>query len=114
MSQLPSQVRSAFNSLTSSVLQQYLTMLGSTVLIPFLIVPAMGGTEDDKARVISTIFFISGLITLLQTVVGDRLPIIQVQSPKPRHRARIQPVSLTPSKDHCRWQAHSLFSQQDT
>lgn len=64
--------------LTTTVLQQYLTMLGSTVLIPFLIVPAMGGTEDDKARVISTIFFISGLITLLQTIVGDRLPIIQV------------------------------------
>ena len=29
--------------------------------------------------VIGTIFFISGIITLLQTIVGDRLPIIQVQ-----------------------------------
>ena len=44
------------------------------------IVPAFGGTEDDKARVISTIFFISGVVTLLQTVLGDRLPIIQVSS----------------------------------
>ena len=68
------------------MLQQYLTMLGSTVLIPFLIVPAMGGTEDDKARVISTIFFISGLITLLQTIVGDRLPIIQVHLRSSLHR----------------------------
>jgi nucleobase transporter 1/2 len=31
----------------------------------------------DLANVICTIFFVSGLITLLQTVVGDRLPIIQ-------------------------------------
>ena len=88
-----------------------LTMLGSTVLIPFLIgepafhsclhrlsrflvllmrlylllekicqqfaVPAMGGNTTDLAHVISTIFFISGIITLLQTTVGDRLPIIQ-------------------------------------
>ncbi|KAK9829197.1 hypothetical protein WJX72_004442 [[Myrmecia] bisecta] len=57
--------------------QHYLTMLGSTVLIPFLIVPAMGGTPVDLAHVIGTIFFISGVITLLQTFVGDRLPIIQ-------------------------------------
>ena len=34
-------------------------MLGSTVLIPFLIVPKFGGTEDDLARVIGTIFFVS-------------------------------------------------------
>ena len=27
---------------------------------------------------IGTIFFISGWITLMQTIVGDRLPIIQV------------------------------------
>ena len=42
------------------------------------IVPAMGGNTGDLAHVISTIFFISGVITLLQTTVGDRLPIIQV------------------------------------
>ncbi|KAK9789229.1 hypothetical protein WJX73_005194 [Symbiochloris irregularis] len=57
--------------------QHYLTMLGSTVLIPFLLVPAMGGTSLDLAHVIGTIFFVSGWITLLQTVVGDRLPIVQ-------------------------------------
>lgn len=57
--------------------QHYLTMLGSTVLIPFLLVPAMGGTPGDLARVIGCIFFVSGLITMLQTLIGDRLPIIQ-------------------------------------
>lgn len=29
--------------------QNYLTMLGSTVLIPFTLVTAMGGTPDDLA-----------------------------------------------------------------
>ena len=30
-------------------MQNYLTMLGSTVLIPFLLVTPMGGTPDDLA-----------------------------------------------------------------
>lgn len=34
--------------------QHYLTMLGSTVLIPTLIVPAFGGDTHDLARVIQT------------------------------------------------------------
>ncbi|KAL6752083.1 hypothetical protein V8C86DRAFT_3141522 [Haematococcus lacustris] len=54
--------------------QHYLTFLGSTVLIPHLLVPAMGGNNEDMARVIQTIFFVSGINTLLQTTIGDRLP----------------------------------------
>lgn len=57
--------------------QTYLTLLGSTVLIPFICVPPMGGSPTDLANVICTIFFVSGIITLLQTVIGDRLPIVQ-------------------------------------
>ncbi|KAF8056380.1 NAT1 [Scenedesmus sp. PABB004] len=52
-------------------------MLGSTVLIPFVCVNAMGGTPVDLAQTICTIFFVSGVITLLQTLIGDRLPIFQ-------------------------------------
>lgn len=37
----------------------------------------MGATKQDTARLVSTIFFASGIITLLQTYFGDRLPIIQ-------------------------------------
>ena len=33
-------------------MQHYLTMLGATVVIPTLMVPAMGGDDDDKAQVI--------------------------------------------------------------
>lgn len=57
--------------------QQYLVMLGSTVLIPSVVVPPMGGSSEDLAKVVCTIFFASGIVTLLQTLLGDRLPIVQ-------------------------------------
>lgn len=57
--------------------QQYLVMLGSTVLIPSIVVPPMGAGDGDLAAVICTIFLASGVVTLLQTWLGDRLPIVQ-------------------------------------
>lgn len=57
--------------------QHYLTMLGATALIPLIIVPVMGGSPADTAEVICSIFFVSGLCTLIQTTFGDRLPIVQ-------------------------------------
>lgn len=57
--------------------QTLLTMLGSTVLVPLLLVPAMGGSTADTAKVICTCFFASGINTLLQTLLGARLPIVQ-------------------------------------
>eukprot|EP00094_Tigriopus_californicus_P011188 TCALIF_10797-PA protein Name:"Similar to Slc23a1 Solute carrier family 23 member 1 (Mus musculus)" AED:0.17 eAED:0.17 QI:0/0.91/0.84/1/0.83/0.76/13/482/578 len=60
-------------------LQHYLTMFGSTVSIPFIVCPALCMENDDPGRgyIISTIFFVSGLVTLLQSTFGCRLPIIQ-------------------------------------
>ncbi|KAL4459050.1 hypothetical protein ABPG75_013915 [Micractinium tetrahymenae] len=58
-------------------LQTFLTMLGSTVMTPLLLVPAMGGTTQDTADVVCTCFFASGINTLLQTLLGARLPIVQ-------------------------------------
>ncbi|KAL2511132.1 Nucleobase-ascorbate transporter 12 [Abeliophyllum distichum] len=57
--------------------QHYLSMLGSLILIPLVIVPAMGGTYEDTANVISTVLFMSGVTTLLHTSFGSRLPLIQ-------------------------------------
>ncbi|KAK4785836.1 hypothetical protein SAY86_002525 [Trapa natans] len=57
--------------------QHYLSMLGSLVLIPLVIVPAMGGRHEDVAAVVSTALFISGVTTLLHTSFGSRLPLIQ-------------------------------------
>lgn len=81
-------------------------MLGTTVLIANTIVPQMGGDpvcfffwirlsnilwdymvvkstvwycdwkQGDKARVIQTILFMSGINTLLQTLIGTRLPTV--------------------------------------
>ena len=52
--------------------QHYLTMLGATVLIPLLLCPAMGANGSQTAEVISSIFFVSGINTLIQTSIGDR------------------------------------------
>ncbi|MDM8523938.1 solute carrier family 23 protein [Desulfococcaceae bacterium HSG8] len=59
-------------------IQQYLTMFGATVLIPFIVGGAMKLPQDQLALMISTIFFTSGLCTLIQqSPLGNRLPIIQ-------------------------------------
>ncbi|CAK9214205.1 unnamed protein product [Sphagnum troendelagicum] len=56
--------------------QHYLTVLGSSVMIPSLLVPMMGGDDADKSRVIQTILFVSGISTLFQTTFGTRLPTV--------------------------------------
>ncbi|MCG8683465.1 MAG: hypothetical protein MI892_01205, partial [Desulfobacterales bacterium] len=64
-------------------LQQYLTMFGATVLIPFIIAgglwgDSLGEHQADLALLISTMFFVSGITTLIQqSPIGNRLPIIQ-------------------------------------
>ena len=64
-------------------IQQYLTMFGATVLIPFIIAGGLWGDsigehQGDLALLISTMFFVSGITTLIQqSRIGNRLPIIQ-------------------------------------
>ncbi|KAG7642312.1 unnamed protein product [Arabidopsis thaliana] len=58
-------------------LQHYLSMLGSLILVPLVIVPAMGGSHEEVANVVSTVLFVSGITTLLHTSFGSRLPLIQ-------------------------------------
>ncbi len=58
-------------------IQQYLTMFGATVLIPIIVGKGMGMPGDQLGLLISTIFFTSGLCTLVQqSPIGNRLPII--------------------------------------
>ncbi|KAE9586182.1 hypothetical protein Lal_00010325 [Lupinus albus] len=56
--------------------QHYIVMLGTTVMIANTLVPSMGGVHGDKARVIQTLLFMSGVNTLLQTWFGSRLPTV--------------------------------------
>jgi nucleobase transporter 1/2 len=59
-------------------IQQYLTMFGATVLIPFIVGGAMKMPGHQLALLISTIFFTSGICTLIQqSPLGNRLPIVQ-------------------------------------
>ncbi|XP_001641628.2 solute carrier family 23 member 1 [Nematostella vectensis] len=59
--------------------QHYLTMLGGTLSIPFILSGPMCFSNNPLvvAEVLSTIFFVSGISTLLQTTFGVRLPIVQ-------------------------------------
>jgi len=67
---------------TSIVLgfQHYLTMIGTTVLIPVLIFRAFGGQPHDLARVVQSALFVSAINTLLQTYFGSRLPVVMGNS----------------------------------
>ncbi|XP_054793249.1 nucleobase-ascorbate transporter 1 [Prosopis cineraria] len=56
--------------------QNYILMLGTSVLIPSMIVPFMGGSDGDKAQVIQTLLFVAGINTLLQALFGTRLPAV--------------------------------------
>lgn len=56
--------------------QHYIVMLGTTVMIASMLVPRMGGGPGDKARVIQSMLFMSGINTLLQTLIGTRLPTV--------------------------------------
>ncbi|XP_059661922.1 nucleobase-ascorbate transporter 1 isoform X1 [Cornus florida] len=56
--------------------QNYILVLGTSVMIPTALVPFMGGTDGDKARVIQTLLFVAGINTLLQALFGTRLPAI--------------------------------------
>ncbi|XP_064614434.1 solute carrier family 23 member 1-like [Liolophura sinensis] len=63
-------------------LQQYLTAFGSTLTVPLLLAPKFCMADDylSISQLISTVFFVSGMCTLIQTTVGCRLPIIQSTS----------------------------------
>ncbi|XP_047160845.1 nucleobase-ascorbate transporter 12-like [Vigna umbellata] len=58
-------------------IQHYVSILGSMILIPLVMVPAMGGSREDTSAVVSTVLFVSGMTTLLHTNFGSRLPLIQ-------------------------------------
>ena len=59
-------------------LQHYLTMFGSTVAVPLMIAGPLGISDPmDIGKLIATMFFVSGITTILQATWGNRLPIVQ-------------------------------------
>ncbi|XP_078148250.1 nucleobase-ascorbate transporter 11-like [Carex rostrata] len=60
--------------------QHYLSIAGSLVFIPLIMVPVMGGSDKDTATVISTMLLVSGISTILHTFFGTRLPLVQGSS----------------------------------
>lgn len=58
-------------------IQHYASLIGSLILIPLVLVPAMGGDDKDTAYVVSTVMLVSGISTLLHSFFGSRLPLVQ-------------------------------------
>ncbi|XP_053109866.1 solute carrier family 23 member 1-like [Hemicordylus capensis] len=60
-------------------IQHYLTALGGLVAIPLILSKGLCLERDTltQSHLISTIFFVSGICTLLQVIFGVRLPILQ-------------------------------------
>ncbi|XP_019709107.1 nucleobase-ascorbate transporter 11 isoform X2 [Elaeis guineensis] len=61
-------------------MQHYLSLAGSLVFIPLIMVPAMGGTDEETAYVISTMLLVSGVTTIMHSFFGTRLPLVQGSS----------------------------------
>ncbi|KAG2637027.1 nucleobase-ascorbate transporter 11-like isoform X2 [Panicum virgatum] len=61
-------------------IQHYLSIAGSLVFVPLILVPTMGGSDEDTATIISTMLLVSGLTTILHTFLGSRLPLVQGSS----------------------------------
>uniref|UniRef100_F6R532 Solute carrier family 23 member 1-like n=1 Tax=Monodelphis domestica TaxID=13616 RepID=F6R532_MONDO len=60
-------------------IQHYLTALGGLVAVPLILAKDLCLQHDplSQSYLISTIFFVSGICTLLQVLLGVRLPILQ-------------------------------------
>ncbi|KAK8945609.1 Nucleobase-ascorbate transporter 11 [Platanthera guangdongensis] len=69
-----------FGRLVLYGIQQYLSLIGSLVFIPLIMVPTMGGTDGETANVISTVLLISGITTIVHSFFGTRLPLVQGSS----------------------------------
>ncbi|KAG8477093.1 hypothetical protein CXB51_030783 [Gossypium anomalum] len=69
-----------FGALIYYGLQHFLSVAGSLIFIPSVMVPAMGGTDKDTATVISTMLLVSGISTILHSYFGTRLPLVQGSS----------------------------------
>lgn len=57
-------------------------MIGAIVSIPFILTPALCMEDEDPSRglIISTMVFVTGIVTLFQVTWGCRLPIVQVKN----------------------------------
>ncbi|TSS60368.1 Solute carrier family 23 member 2 [Bagarius yarrelli] len=59
--------------------QHYILAFGGILAIPLILAEPLCIKDNNtaKSQLVSTIFFVSGICTMLQTTVGTRLPILQ-------------------------------------
>lgn len=61
-------------------LQHVLAMLGATIAVPTIVAGGFGLNSEQTSLFISNVLLCMGIATLLQTLLGSRLPIIQGSS----------------------------------
>ncbi|KAG0715798.1 Solute carrier family 23 member 2 [Chionoecetes opilio] len=59
--------------------QHYLVFIGGSIATPLLVISymCMEASDPHRGDIVSSVIFVSGIITILQTTFGIRLPIIQ-------------------------------------
>ncbi|KAF7707708.1 hypothetical protein HF521_018926 [Silurus meridionalis] len=59
--------------------QHYILAFGGILAIPLILAEPLCIKDNNaaKSQLVSTIFFVSGICTMLQTTIGTRLPILQ-------------------------------------
>ncbi|CAI7779186.1 unnamed protein product [Closterium sp. NIES-53] len=61
-------------------LQHMVALIANVIVFPMILVPAMGGSDLDKAAVIQSVMMVTGVATTLHVLLGTRLPLVQGSS----------------------------------
>ncbi|CAI5512646.1 unnamed protein product [Closterium sp. Naga37s-1] len=61
-------------------LQHMIALIANVIVFPMILVPAMGGSDLDKAAVIQSVMMVTGVATTLHVLLGTRLPLVQGSS----------------------------------
>ncbi|KAG0725101.1 Solute carrier family 23 member 1 [Chionoecetes opilio] len=89
-------------------IQHFLTMVGGTISIPYILTPLLCIDDSDPARgkLVCTILFVSGMVTFLQTTVANH-PGRYVCLPRAHH------AILTTSFEPCNFALHKNMTASE-
>ncbi len=60
--------------------QHLLSMFGATVIVPLIVGSALGLTPEQQTLFMQSVLFAMGIATIMQTMFGSKLPIVQGSS----------------------------------
>ncbi|KAK7357579.1 hypothetical protein VNO80_16872 [Phaseolus coccineus] len=72
----------------------FVVVLGTITMASSILVPLMGGGNEEQAEMLETLLFVAAINTLMQTLFGTRLPVVM----GPSYTFLIPAVSIAVSK----------------